>query len=162
MTASYGATRAQLISVALCLVTVLSACKHVPPPATPQKPRVLTLAVISSPELNPDPRGRPSPVVVRLYQLSSTADFSNAEFSALYPNDTSILAKTLLSKQEFTVFPGEHSTVAVEFANEARWLGVLVAYNDIDHASWRLIDAAQSGSLTLSLNAKSAQLQPRP
>jgi type VI secretion system protein VasD len=155
-------TRAQQFACVLCLALLISACKHAPPPPAPPRPRVLTLAVVSAADLNPDHSGRPSPVVVRLYQLSSTTDFSNAEFAAVYPSDTSTLAKTMVSKQELTVLPGERTTVQVEFANEARALGILVAYYDIDHANWRLIGTASSGSSTLSLGARSAQLVSSP
>jgi type VI secretion system protein VasD len=154
-------TRAQHFAFVLCLGLLISACKHAPPPPAQPKPRILTLAVVSAADLNPDHGGRPSPVVVRLYQLSSTTDFSNAEFGAIYPSDTT-LAKTMVSKQELTVLPGERTTTQVEFANEARALGILVAYYDIDHANWRLIGAASSGSSTLSLGARSAQLVSSP
>jgi type VI secretion system protein VasD len=120
------------------------------------------VAVDSSVDLNPDADGRPSPVVVRIYQLSSATDFLSAEFSAVYRNDAGILGKTLISKQEFVAIPGEHDTMQWDVASETRALGVLVAFRDIDHAHWRLITAPGSRPLTLLLSASTAQLQPPP
>jgi type VI secretion system protein VasD len=156
--------RTQRFTGLLCLALLISACKHAPPPPpAPPKPRILTLAVVSAADLNPDQDGRPSPVVVRLYQLSSTTDFANAEFEAVYPNDGAILAKTIVgTKQEVPVLPGQRTTIQIEFANEARALGILVAYQDKDHANWRVIGPATTGSSTLSLGAKSAQLVSSP
>lgn len=155
-------TRARHLTGVLCLALSITACKHAPPPPAPPKPRILTLAVVSAADLNPDQDGRPSPVVVRLYQLSATSDFANAQFEAVYPNDASSLAKTMVSKQELPVSPGQRTTIQVEFANETRALGILVAYRDIDHANWRVIGPVTTGSSTLSLGAKSAQLVSSP
>jgi type VI secretion system protein VasD len=122
----------------------------------------LALAVVASSGLNPDADGRPSPVVVRIYQLTSTGEFLGAEFAALYPNDSATLGKTLVSKQEFSALPGQHDSVKLELASETRALGVLVAFRDIDHARWRVTASADAPPAQLLLGAASAALQPKP
>jgi type VI secretion system protein VasD len=155
----YARTRSRRVVFSACLATLLVACKHAPPAPSPPKPRIVAITLESSADLNPDSDGRASPVVLRLYQLSSTDDFLNAEFVALYRNDAATLGRALIAKKELAVLPGEHSTIKLELAGDARSLGVLVAYRDIDHATWRLTGTTDQSALRLSLGAKSAMLQ---
>ncbi|HEY1283990.1 MAG TPA: type VI secretion system lipoprotein TssJ [Steroidobacteraceae bacterium] len=130
----------------------LAACASAPP-----KPQPLTLTFEAAPELNPSPEGTPSPVVVRVYQLSSDTDFRNASFGALYPGDgVAALGKNLIARQEVITFPGERSNVQVPVASETRAIGILVAYRDIDHATWRLVCAAKPGALRVALSKGAA------
>ena len=49
----------------------------------------LTLAATA--DSNPDATGRPSPVVVRVYQLKTDVAFKGAEFFALFDDDMKVL-----------------------------------------------------------------------
>jgi type VI secretion system protein VasD len=128
-------------------------CAAAPPP----KPQPLTLTFESAAELNPSVEGTPSPVVVRVYQLAAESDFRNAAFSALYPGDaTALLGKNLIAKQELVAFPGEKSAVTLELASGVHVLGILVAYRNIDAATWRLVCALKPATLRISLGANAA------
>ena len=61
----------------------------------------------TSPALNPDPMGRPSPVVIRLYELKSLGVFNNADFFAIYEQDTTILGNDLNAREEIELVPGQ-------------------------------------------------------
>jgi type VI secretion system protein VasD len=139
---------------------LLAGCAH-KHPAPPPKPPVLTITVNSSDGLNPDPRsGASSPVVVRIYQLTSESDFLNADFNALYRNEAPTLGKSLVTRQELTVLPGTSSTEKLELASETRALAVLAAFSDIEHSQWRVTRAAEAHPMVLTLGAKSVQLAP--
>lgn len=59
-------------------------------------------------DLNPDQNQRPSPVVVRLYELNSIAAYETADFIDIYERDEELLGKALVGKQVFKpMVPGE-------------------------------------------------------
>jgi type VI secretion system protein VasD len=139
---------------------MVTACRHAPAPliiAPPKRPP-LTVSVDPAPGLNADPDGHAASVVVRVYQLSSDAEFLHASFGEIYRSDAQTLGKSLVAKQEFTAFPGEHSQLSLEVADATRLLGVLIAFRDIEHATWRLIAEPGSGPLRLTLGTTDAQL----
>jgi type VI secretion system protein VasD len=145
-------TRARTGALAVLCAAALSACGAAPPP----KPVPFSFNVQSGANLNPDASGRASPVVVRVYQLTTDGDFLKADFFALYRNDEATLGKTLVAKQEFIAVPGEKSSVRVDLANTAGVLGVVVAFRDINQADWRLTSPAKNRAPTLVLEANKA------
>ena len=75
-------------------------CPALPaPPPPPPAPR-LSLTLIAARALNPDVRGRASPVVVRLYELRSLSVFESAHFMGLYQQDRSFLIAPREGRQE--------------------------------------------------------------
>jgi type VI secretion system protein VasD len=130
---------AKSISMAFLLVGVaaLSACKSGPP-----KPQIVKLTVAVSADANPDEKNRPSPIVIRVYQLKDDAAFKDAEFFALYEKEQSVLAAGLVSRAEFEVAPGQQQVINYQLSPDTRFVGVIAAYRDIRNAGWR----AEAGS----------------
>ena len=92
----------------------------------------------TSPDLNPDSGGRPSPVVVRVYQLRSPGAFQNADFFALYDNEIATLGQNLITPgEEFELQPGENRDYKTELDLATKYLGVIAAFRDLDNARWR-------------------------
>jgi type VI secretion system protein VasD len=58
---------------------------------------------------------------------------------SLYQRDQAALAADMLGKEEFTLSPGETKTFAKTLAPDTRFLGVVAAYRDLEHAKWRSI-----------------------
>jgi len=75
----------------------LMACST--PPPKPQ-PVNLKLNITASADVNPDAQNRPSPVVIRIYQLKDDAAFKGADFFALYDKEEATLAAALVSGGE--------------------------------------------------------------
>jgi len=95
--------------------------------------------VLVSFDSNPDVTGRPSPLVVRVYELKSDTIFNSADFYMLYDDEKATLGGDLLSRADFELSPGAGKKI-VHVANEqARFLGVLAAYRNIEEANWRAI-----------------------
>ncbi|RCU52741.1 MULTISPECIES: type VI secretion system lipoprotein TssJ [Corallincola] len=86
---------------------------------------------------NPDAKGRPSPVVVKVYELSSRTVFDSQDFFTLYDEPESVLGPDLLVKDEFEFEPGAVSEFKMKINPNVRYAGVLVAYRDIENAKWR-------------------------
>ena len=118
----------------------LMACST--PPPKPQ-PVNLKLNITASADVNPDAQNRPSPVVIRIYQLKDDAAFKGADFFALYDKEEALLAAALVSRVEFELAPGEKKTVDYSVSPDTRFVGVAAAYRDIRNAQWR----AESGTV---------------
>ena len=119
-----------VLLTASCLA--LTACKSAPP-----KPHVVKLTVAASADANPDAQNRPSPIVVRVYQLKDDAAFKDADFFALYDKEQATLAASLVSREEFEVAPGSQKTLDYQLSLDAKFVGVAAGYRNIRDAAWR-------------------------
>jgi type VI secretion system protein VasD len=124
-------------ALAMIAAIVLGACGSKPP-----KPAVAKLTVAAQSDVNPDAAGRPSPVVVRVYQLKDDAAFKDADFFALFDKEQPTLAASLVARQEFVLAPGDHKDVEFPVSADAKFLGVAAAFRDIRNSDWRVLKAA--------------------
>ena len=115
------------------ILALLSACEAAPPPP----PTIVNLSFTAAPDLNPASDGEPAPARVRVYQLATPSGFDEADFFQLLEADAATLGADLISAEEFTIPPGGQRSMTREFRPDARFVGVLVAYRDIDNAQWR-------------------------
>ena len=88
----------------LCILTALTACSNV---SWLRSPTSIDAQILASFEINPDANGRPSPLVVRIYELKSISAFNDADFFKLYDEEVATLGGDLLSREEFELTPGE-------------------------------------------------------
>jgi len=134
-------------------------CGKGPPPAPP----ALTIAanadakvkapmtLAATADTNPDATGRPSPVVVRVYQLRTDAAFAGADFFALFEDDQKVLGPELISRDEFVLAPAEQRTMEVTVSDETRYVGAIAAFRDIRNAQWRVLVPASRKGLTVAV-----------
>lgn len=117
------------------------------PPPPPPKPvlvipdRELQLTIRAGNQLNPDSQDRPSPVVVRLYLLRAEISFAAADFFSLYERDAATLGADLLAREEVQLRPGRSVAITRSFPHDARFLGVVAAFRDIERSSWRALSS---------------------
>ncbi len=102
-------------------------------------PAYSTLTFDVSNKTNPDLNGRPSPVVVYVYELTSNTLFENQDFFSLYENAETVLGPDLVSKKEFTFSPGAVEKYEVSMSPDVEFVGVVAAFRDIENANWRKI-----------------------
>ncbi len=124
----------------------------------------LDIYITSSQDLNPDQTGRPSPVVVRLYSLVSPSNFENSDFVALYQNAPEILGSDFLRMEEKNFEPSEKFEAQLQFTKQANFIGIMVAFQDIEQSKWRMVLPLEKGDhnyLSLSLNANSILLNKK-
>ena len=149
-----------ILAWASLLMAASAACAKAPPPALPPitvaaPPEVKTTSAMrlaASADTNPDDSGRPSPVVVRVYQLKTDVAFKGAEFFALYDDDQKVLGQDLISRDEFVLAPSEKKTIDVAVSKETRFVGALAAFRDIRNAQWRgMVAAPQRSSLNVTV-----------
>lgn len=87
--------------------------------------------------VNPDMEDRASPVVVKVFELSSRTLFESQDFFSLYDDAEKVLGPDLITKNEFEFEPGAELVYEITLSPGVRHAGILVAYRDIDNASWR-------------------------
>lgn len=133
-----------LASLGLLLAAALSGCTGLSPYSSVTK---LDLQLSASDDLNPDLRGRPSPIVVRLLELKNPSSFNNAEFFSLYQRPRESLMPDLASFEELEVRPGEQRKLKLSLQPGSRHVGVIAAYRDLPQASWRYVLTLREGEI---------------
>ncbi len=116
------------VSSYLCLFALMTACTF---------PTKIDSEIVASRYINPDDSGRPSPLVVRIYELKSDEIFNKADFYMLYDDDEATLGGDLLARKEYKLSPGEARKIIYKVNDQARYLGVIAAYRNINQARWR-------------------------
>jgi len=120
----------------------LSACASGP------KPTVLKTDLRVHANINPDMSGRPSPVVVRFYELKSLAAFNNADFFSLYDRDRETLGSELVAVDELHLTPDETRQIKRTLQPDTQFVGVVAAFRDLEHAVWRASTAIAPHKVT--------------
>lgn len=142
--------RTYTLTGALALVLLMSACAKAPqvpqlptapalPPLPPPQQARARLTLAATADTNPNAQGRPSPVVVRVYQLKTDTAFAGAEFFALFDDEKKVLGPELIDRAEYVLAPNERRTLEMDVSADARYVGVLAAYRDIQNAQWRTL-----------------------
>ena len=129
-----------LQGLAAAVLLALAGCASPPPPP---KPTLVKATLQASASVNPDARKRASPLVVRIYELKSSAAFDAADFVSLYDRDQATLAAEMVGREEFTLRPGESQPWEKTIGPEVRFIGVMAAYRDIERARWKTLIAVK-------------------
>lgn len=114
-------------------------------------------------DLNPDLNNRPSPLVIRLYELKTPDIFTSADFFSLYAKADEVLGTGLLDQVELIIKPGEQRSLERTLNPETRYLGLLAAYRDLDNATWRTvikISPQTTRTIRVELGRKSITARP--
>jgi len=161
--------RAPLAGISTLVLLVLLAACGKPVVVEPPRPMNVTIDVKASTAVNPDVEGRPSPLAIRVYQLADSADFMKADLNSLWAGDATILAETLVSRQEFMLAPGASAQGSIKLEPATRVLGVVAAFRDFRSATWRTVQPVPQPpgattefvlSVALDVTSVSAQLRP--
>lgn len=103
------------------------------------KPTRVEASILAAADLNPSVNARPSPVLMRVYELRSQTAFNQADFMTLYQSDQASLAADLVAREEMMLQPGEKRSLNKQLAAETRFIGVVAAYRDLERAIWRAV-----------------------
>ncbi len=127
-------SRRLLLATALLSGLALSGCAMLGGGKT-----TLDAKVVASAEVNPDSRKRPSPVVVRVFELKAPTLFEQADFVSLFEKDQAVLGAEMVSREEFVLRPGETRPLAKPLSPDTKFIGVMVAYRELERARWRAV-----------------------
>lgn len=133
-----SARRFAVACFALACTGALASCaSKPPPPPAPPSPTRAKGAIEVGANVNPDAHGRASPVVVRVYELTSPAIFNTADFFSLYERDRETLGPELVAVEELQLVPGEKRALDRTLQPTTRHLAVTAAFRQIERAQWR-------------------------
>jgi type VI secretion system protein VasD len=135
-----------------------SRCGGSPPP-----PTVVELTLSATGDANSTLSGQGAPVAVRVYQLSSTAAFDQAEFFQLYRQDTTTLGSDTVKRDEYRLKPDSNQSVSLRLTDQVRALGVFAAYRDFQDKNWRSsaeVPAHKTTALKATVSASGVTLAP--
>lgn len=143
------------------LLAVLAGCAAPPPPP----PTVVALTLSAAANANPDPAGQGAPVVIRVYQLASTAAFGNAEFFDLFNQDAATLKSDLVKRDDIVLAPGQTKTTTLMPTDQVKAIGIFAGYRDYAHAVWRgsvEVPAHKTTKATVTAGPAGIALSPPP
>lgn len=129
---TYDAVRILIVVIALAL---LAGCGSASP--KPPNPTVVEVLIEASSGLNPDSKGRASPIVMRFFELKTHAAFNGADFFSVWDRERETFGAELVAREEFSLRPSETTTFKRTLQPETRYLGVVAAFRDLEHAQWR-------------------------
>jgi type VI secretion system protein VasD len=100
-------------------------------------PTILTAEVMSSNKINPDNSGRPSPMMIRIYELKTSGSFDVADYFSIFKDDSSMLGVDLINMEELYLQPGDRKSYTHSISENTRYLGVLAGYRNLNKAVWK-------------------------
>ncbi|MDN3680821.1 type VI secretion system lipoprotein TssJ [Vibrio tapetis subsp. quintayensis] len=120
----------------LLLTALLSGCSFWGNDLAPQ----LVINIQASANINPNVEGKPSPVEVRIYQLSDSQAFNQADFIQLYSDAQGVLkAELLIARQLASVLPSENRKEVIPMGAETKYIGVIAGFADYREAKNKVI-----------------------
>lgn len=147
-------------AASVLVLSVLQGCQMFglfqdPPQSDPFKSVQIEAAL----DVNPDFYGRPSPVVLTVYQLSDAKAFLRADISNLFGVDELPSNPAWLKRDSFQLRPGERLTQRFVPELDVRLFGVVAEYRDLENAQWRAVEVFQAQSPeTLKVNLERARV----
>lgn len=100
----------------------------------------LKLVLVAGKDINPDEKHSPSPLFIRLYELSSDQAFNNADFLELYEKDDALLGKDLIAKRELNrLVPGEVQEENFVLDPKTRYVGLFAEFFEYKNSRFKLV-----------------------
>ncbi|HHF3072580.1 type VI secretion system lipoprotein TssJ [Vibrio diabolicus] len=110
------------------------------------------LEITANHNINPDSNGRPSPVVVYVFELTSNTLFESQDFFSIYEESEKVLGPDLVNKYEISLTPGQKETYQASMSPKTEYLGIVVAFRDIENSNWRqVIEVDKTGYNTYQI-----------
>jgi len=134
-------------------IGVIGACATAPP--------LLHGTIKAAASTNPDTRGRPSPIVVRVYELRALGAFNNADFFSLFEKESETLGPELVGREEYTVQPSETKPYQRQLQPDTKFIGVAAAYRDLENSRWRqsaAVPASREITLTVGVDKQAVTM----
>ena len=112
----------------------------------------IDITIQTTKDVNLDAQGNPSPIVVRLYELSTAVEFRKADYEALFSDEQATLGKDLLRRDEYEIKPEQTRIIARKAKENTKYLGLLAAYHNTTNIKWRaVISLNSSGNADMKL-----------
>lgn len=101
---------------------------------------LLDLTFIAAPDINPSPRGRASPLSMRVFELRATDTFEDADYFVLQTNPEKALGDALLpGSDKFVIRPGAREIIRRKAHPDATALGIVAGYREMAGHVWQVV-----------------------
>ncbi|MEH6470527.1 MAG: type VI secretion system lipoprotein TssJ [Halopseudomonas sp.] len=120
---------------------------------TPRHSEVLSIGVSVGADVNPDGKGEPHPVVLRIYQLSETGIFEGTQFIDLYKKDRQMLGGSMVDVVNLEPLqPGISQQVDIDLQYQTRYLAVLAEFAEYSNANTKALIKLSEDPLAQSMS----------
>ncbi|EGQ7675397.1 type VI secretion system lipoprotein TssJ [Vibrio parahaemolyticus] len=117
------------------------------------------LEITANHNINPDSNGRPSPVVVYVFELTSNTLFESQGFFSIYEEHEKVLGPDLVNKYEISLTPGQKEIYQASMSPKTEYLGIVAAFRDIENSNWRqVIKVDKTGYNTYQISLEDLSL----
>jgi type VI secretion system protein VasD len=125
------------LSAALVSLLVLGACAS--------GPKSIEIKAVAEPVVNRDVAGRSLSVVVHIYQLKDSGEFSKLTFDTLANGRplSELLGKDLLAVNEVMLVPGSTEIRTDKIHPDAKHVGIVAFFRQPDQHYWRVLADAE-------------------
>jgi type VI secretion system protein VasD len=91
-------------------------------------------------DINPDDNNRPSPLVVRIYELAATETFTQANFRDLFLNDKEVLGGDFIKVHKLKpLVPGVDRNDYFKLKEGTAFVGLFAEFNQYKDADFRIV-----------------------
>ncbi|MBX2809967.1 MAG: type VI secretion system lipoprotein TssJ [Cellvibrionaceae bacterium] len=104
------------------------------------------ITITAASAVNLDARQLPSPVQVKIYELSSRATFDNLDFDRAFYNASTFLTGELLSDASYMLQPSETVEHTIKLNRQAGFVAIVAGFIDIDNVRWKYVYPVKSRS----------------
>jgi len=144
------------------LCCVLLSCFLVSCTSLSRAPRRIELVVDVAADANPNVRGRPSPVVLNVLQLTGDHRLVTADYLALLHDPDAALQQTLASAQKtLPIAPGDTNFTTLVIEKNVRYIGFVVELARFDDVQNRIVipieTAKENGRIHIAINRAGVQ-----
>lgn len=129
--------RIQSITLILLGIFLLAGCASVKRAVLPEHRLIANIQ--TGKQLNPNERGRPSPLSVLFFQLKEQENFDNAEFFDLYDKGKETLGDDFIAVSKVNLMPNITSRLTLKLKPDVQYIGVVAAYRNMQGVVWRKV-----------------------
>jgi type VI secretion system protein VasD len=147
------------LMLSLMLMLTFAGCASAPP-----KPTTAEIRIAVADNVNPDAGGRPSPLVLHLYELTSMAAFQGADLFSLLERDKETLGSELRAKEELILQPGKVVRIDRQLHADTRHVAVVAAFRGWETAVWRAaipIRINQANPVAIEVSANQIEMHQK-
>ena len=125
----------------LALIAVLAVFTMISSALAADSPLYLLIEgeIVAAEDINPDRTGRPSPIVIYMYQLRTAHKFQANVFFDLVDHAEATLSADLIAMTEFGLRPGETLSFTDKLDPLTRYIAVMAAFRDIEMSQYKAL-----------------------
>lgn len=107
-------------------------------------PVMIVTTVIAADKLNPNSMGENTPVQVKIFYMTSDAEFQNHDFFTLFEKGKDVIGQNLLDMKEAFIAPGKTMKVMATVDPTVEFVGIIAGFRDVTKGTWKSVTMVPS------------------